>query len=58
VSRWLTIAGLATALVLLIGVGISAWLELLFPAWIMALSLDMLISAPAASPAEHLAGPA
>src|SRR5205823_11090720 len=33
VSRWLTVAGIAAALVLLVGVGISAWAELLFPAW-------------------------
>ena len=32
VSRWLTVAGLVSALVLLIGVGFSPWLELLFPA--------------------------
>ena len=44
VSRWLTIAGLASALVLLVGVGISAWVELLFPAWILALSLDILLA--------------
>ena len=42
VSRWLTVAGLVSALVLLIGVGISPWLELLFPAWILALSIDIL----------------
>jgi hypothetical protein len=42
VSRWLTVAGIATALVLLVGVGISAWVELLFPAWILALSVDIL----------------
>lgn len=42
VSRWLTAAGIAAALVLLIGVGISAWVELLFPAWILALSVDIL----------------
>jgi hypothetical protein len=42
VSRWLTIAGLACALVLLVGVGISPWTELVFPAWILALSLDIL----------------
>jgi len=34
VSRWLEVAGLATALVLLVAVGISDWLGLLFPAWI------------------------
>ena len=42
VSRWLTVAGLVSALVLLVGVGISPWLELLFPAWILALSIDIL----------------
>jgi hypothetical protein len=42
VSRWLTVAGLVTAVLLLVGVGISAWVELLFPAWILALSVDVL----------------
>jgi hypothetical protein len=58
VSRWLTVAGLVSALVLLVGVGISAWVELLFPAWIMVLSIDILRSAPRGSPAGDLAGPA
>ncbi len=40
VSRWLEVAGLVTALVLLVGTGISDWVELLFPAWILALSID------------------
>jgi hypothetical protein len=31
ISRWLEIAGLATALVLLVGVGVFDWVELLFP---------------------------
>jgi hypothetical protein len=48
VSRWLTVAGLATALVLLVGVGISPWVELLFPAWILAVSIDILASGPRA----------
>ena len=42
VSRWLTIAGLVTAVLLLVGVGISAWVELIFPAWILVLSVDVL----------------
>ncbi len=50
VSRWLIIAGLATALVLLVGVGISPWTELLFPAWILALSIDILTANPRAFP--------
>src|ERR1700742_2243330 len=41
--RWLILAGLACALVLIVGVGISPWVELLFPAWILALSLQFLI---------------
>jgi len=48
VSRWLEVAGLATALVLLVAVGISDWLELLFPAWILALSIDILTTRPKA----------
>jgi hypothetical protein len=44
VSRWLTVAGLATALVLLVGIGISAWVELLFPTWILAISIDILVA--------------
>lgn len=54
VSRWLTIAGIVCAVVLLIGIGISPWVELLFPAWILALSLDVLLAGPPASPAERL----
>jgi hypothetical protein len=49
VSRWLEIAGLATALVLFVGIGISDWLELLFPAWILALSIDILTARPGGS---------
>ena len=44
VARWLTYAGVAVALVLLIGTGISVWVELLFPAWILALSIDVLVA--------------
>jgi hypothetical protein len=51
VSRWLILAGLACALTLLVGIGISPWVELLFPAWILALSLEILIAGPAAAPA-------
>jgi hypothetical protein len=50
VSRWLTVAGLVIALVLLVGVGISPWVELLFPAWILALSIDILAAGLRESP--------
>lgn len=52
VSRWLTVAGLGTALVLLVGVGLSAWTELLFPVWILALSVDVLVASLKGSPAS------
>jgi hypothetical protein len=42
VSPWLIYSGLACAVVLLIGIGISPWVELVFPAWILALSLEIL----------------
>jgi len=54
VSRWLTIAGIVCAVALLIGIGISPWVELLFPAWILALSLDVLLAGPRAPSAERL----
>jgi hypothetical protein len=50
VSRWLVVAGIATAVVLLVGVGISPWVELLFPAWILAVSIEILVSGPRALP--------
>jgi hypothetical protein len=50
VSRWLTVAGIVTALVLLVGVGLSPWVELLFPAWILALSVDILAASRGLSP--------
>ena len=57
VSRWLVVAGLVTALLLLIGTGISGWVELLFPAWILALSVDILAAGRTAmgppAPAAH-----
>jgi hypothetical protein len=56
VSRWLIIAGFVCAAALLIGIGISPWAELVFPAWILALSLDVLVAGPRASSGEQLAG--
>ena len=39
---WVRGAGLVAAAVLLVGVSFSSWLELLFPAWILVLSIDIL----------------
>jgi hypothetical protein len=46
IPRWLGTAGLLTTVVLLVGTGISAWTALLFPAWILALSIDILLTGP------------
>lgn len=50
VSRWLTVAGIVVALVLLVGIGFAAWVELLFPAWILALSVDILAAGGKVTP--------
>src|SRR5215467_11314318 len=42
VPRWIGILGIAVAVVLLVSVGLTLWAELLFPAWILLLSLDIL----------------
>lgn len=44
VPRWLWVAGLVTGVVLLVGSGVSPWSELLFPAWILALSIEILLN--------------
>ena len=56
VSRGLTLAGLVAAVVLLIGIGISPWVELVFPAWIFALSVEILVVGPGGASAERLPG--
>ena len=42
VPRWIGMLGIAVAVVLLISVGLTLWVELLFPAWILLLSVDIL----------------
>lgn len=41
---WLVIAGYATGVLLMVAVGFVSWVELLFPAWVLALSLYVLIA--------------
>jgi hypothetical protein len=53
VYRWLWVAGLVTAAVLIIVVNFTPWVELLFPVWILALSLDILRHPTAARPAAR-----
>jgi hypothetical protein len=40
--RWIAILGIAVAAVLLVSVGLGPWVDLLFPAWILLLSIDIL----------------
>ena len=42
IPRWIGLFGFAVAVVLLISVGLTVWVELLFPAWILLLSVDIL----------------
>ena len=41
--RWLAIAGFVAGAVLLFGVNISAWMNLVLPLWALVLSIDILI---------------
>jgi len=45
IPRWIGIVGYAFAVVLLVSVGLTAWVTLLFPVWIFVLSLEILRSA-------------
>ena len=42
IPGWTGILGFAVAAVLLVSVGLTPWIELLFPAWILLLSIDIL----------------
>jgi len=42
IPRWIGLAGFAVAILLLVSVGLTPWVELLFPAWILLLSIDIL----------------
>jgi hypothetical protein len=49
--RWIAFGGIAVAVVLLVSVGLTLWVELLFPAWILLLSADILRNGLRRSPA-------
>ena len=42
IPRWIGMLGFAVAAVMLVSVGLSPWLDLLFPAWILLLSADIM----------------
>ena len=42
--RWLVVAGYAIGIALLLAVGFFAWIELAFPAWVLVLSVYVLVA--------------
>jgi hypothetical protein len=56
--RWIALLGIAVALVLLITLGLSSWLYLLFPSWIGLLSVYLLwrsfTESPGMNPASQI----
>jgi hypothetical protein len=42
IPRWIGVAGFAVAAVLLVSVGLTTWVDLLVPAWILLLSIDIM----------------
>ncbi len=58
VPRWLALLGYATGVTLLISSGFVPWLEIVFPAWVLILSIHILVATANPSPdledATHL----
>ena len=54
IPRWLGIAGYASALALLLGVTVVGWLELLFPLWVLVVSIHLLLESFRRQPAPGL----
>lgn len=44
IPRWLGVAGYVVAVALFVGVGLTGWLNLLFPLWILVLSVHILLN--------------
>jgi hypothetical protein len=42
IPRWIAFVGYGAALVMLVSIGLTPWVELLFPAWILLLSIEIL----------------
>lgn len=54
--RWIGMLGIAVAVVLLVSVGLTLWVALLFPAWILLLSVDILRTGLRRPPGAAVAG--
>jgi hypothetical protein len=46
IPRWLAVVGYAVAGLLLLSPPISGWSQLLFPAWVLLVSVVILVSSP------------
>jgi len=44
IPRWLVVSGYIVAALLLLGVNVSPWATLLLPAWVLAVSVDLLLT--------------
>jgi hypothetical protein len=55
--RWLVVTGYATGAVLLLTVSFAPWVELLFPVWVLVLSVYVLISGSKSPTEERGAAP-
>ena len=53
IPRWLGIAGFASALALLLGVNFLDWIELLFPLYVLAVSIHLLLQSFRGFPLLH-----
>ncbi|HXJ62669.1 MAG TPA: hypothetical protein VNN79_02845 [Actinomycetota bacterium] len=54
-ARWVAYAGYVAGLLMLIGLGLSPWIELVFPSWVLVVSVDILVrSARGQAPAVAL----
>ncbi len=55
VPRWLTFSGFAIGLVLLLGIKLTLWVQLLFPLWVLVLSVDILVETSRERPGQEQA---
>ena len=53
IPRWIGVLGFAVGVVLLVSVGLTPWVELLFPAWILLLSIDIMRTGLRTTPAHE-----
>jgi hypothetical protein len=53
VPRWVAYLGYGVALVLLVAAGEHRWSQLIFPAWVLVLSVVILLTPPRTAPADE-----